>query len=285
MTKTINEKELKLFFKKRPKDSHKGQNGVVLVIGGSKDFIGAPALAGMAALSCLRTGIDLCIIAAPEKAGYVINTYSPDLIVKKFKGEYLTKKHLKKILELEKKCDCVLIGPGLGLEKQTIQFVQGLVKKSKKPLVLDADAIKACSGMKFSKKVLITPHNKEFEIFSGKKIKRKTLKQKIELVKKTALKHNCIILLKGKIDIISNGEKIIFNKTGNAGMTVGGTGDILSGLCSGFIGLKLDLFDSAKAAAFVNGKIGEKLYKKKGYSYIASDFVKEIPFWIKKFSN
>jgi len=282
MPKTITEKEIKKFFKKRKTGSHKGDNGKVLIVGGSTDLIGAPALAGMSTMACLRTGIDLCVVAAPEKAGLVINGFAPDLIVKKLKGDFFTKKHLKKIIKLEKKADVVLIGPGIGQEKQTISFVKEFVKKSKKPVVIDADAIKACTGMKFPGNVLLTPHEKEFEIFLGKKVSGKNFTKKIKLVKETALKHHCVVLLKGKEDIISNGENVLLNKTGNAGMTVGGTGDSLAGICAGFSALGLSLFDSAVAAAFVNGKIGDKLYKKMGYSYIASDFAKEIPFWIKK---
>tara|TARA_Y100000310_G_scaffold344615_1_gene458317 strand:- start:5949 stop:6794 length:846 start_codon:yes stop_codon:yes gene_type:complete len=278
----ITEQEIKKYFKKRKTDSHKGDNGIVLVIGGSTDLIGAPALAGMSTMACLRSGIDLCIVAAPEKAGLVINSFTLDLIVKKFKGDFFTRKHMKKILALEKKSDAVLIGPGLGEEKQTFSFVKEFVKKSKKKLVIDADGIKACAGMKFKGNVLLTPHEREFEIFSGKKITGKTLKEKIKLVKKTSANHNCVILLKGKTDIISDGKKVILNKTGNAGMTVAGTGDSLAGLCVGFGALGLSLMQAAETGAFVNGKVGDSLYKKMGYSYIASDFAKEVPFWIKK---
>ncbi|MCR4335601.1 MAG: NAD(P)H-hydrate dehydratase [archaeon] len=285
MPKTITETKVKKFFKKRKTDSHKGDNGIVLVIGGSTDLIGAPALAGMSTMACLRTGIDLCIIASPEKAGLIINSFALDLIVKKFKGDFFTKKHLKKINELEKKADSVLIGPGIGKEKQTNEFVKEFVQKNRKPLVIDADAIKACAGMKFNGAVLLTPHEKEFEIFSGKKLYGKNINEKIKLVKETSLKHKCIILLKGKTDIISDGKKTTLNKTGNAGMTVAGTGDSLAGLCVGFNALGLDLFQAAEAGAFVNGKIGDLLYKKMGYSYIASDFAKEVPYWIKKLLN
>ena len=281
MPKTITEQEIKKYFKKRKADSHKGDNGTALIIGGSTDLIGAPALAGMSTMACLRAVIDLCYVAAPEKAGLLINGFAPDLMVKKLKGDYFTKKHLKHVLVLEKKADVVLIGPGIGLEKQTISFVKEFVKKSKKPIIIDADAIKACAKMKFNGAVLLTPHKKEFELFSGKKLFEKTLTEKISIVNMIALKHKCIILLKGKTDIISNGKQVVLNKTGNAGMTVGGTGDSLAGLCTGFTAQGLNLFDSAKASAFVNGKIGDKLYKKMGYSFIASEFAKEIPFWIK----
>lgn len=285
MVETIKEAQLKKLFKKRKSNSHKGENGKVLVIAGSDEFSGAPVLVAMSALACMRTGVDLCHVLTPEKTGFVVNTFSPDLIVHKVMGQKLTKKHLKKALELGKKVDSIVIGPGLGRKKATMSFVREVVRKTRKPIVIDADAIHAFSKMKFRGNTLITPHKKEFEIFSGKKITGKTLEQKKKMVKEAAAKHNCIILLKNPIDIISDGKKIVLNKTGNPGMTVGGTGDVLAGLCAGFSALGLSLFDTAKSAAFVNGKIGEKLFKKKGYSFIASDFLNEIPFWIKKLVN
>ncbi|HZX20736.1 MAG TPA: NAD(P)H-hydrate dehydratase [archaeon] len=289
MANSLNFGKIKKFFGKRKSNSHKGDNGVVLVIGGSNDLVGAPALAAMASLAAMRIGIDLCIVCAPEKPGFVINKYSPDLIVKKFKGKKFSKKHLKQIFELEKKADVILIGPGLGRNKQTLEFTKEFVKKTKKTTVIDADALTACAGMKFKGNVLITPHAREFEIFSGKKIFGKTLLEKEKIVKETAQKYNCTILLKSKTgktaNIISDGKNTVYNNTGNAGMTKGGTGDVLAGLCTGFIALKLNLMQAATAAAFVNGKIGEKLYKKSGYGYLTSDFVKEIPFWTKKISK
>ncbi len=282
MSETTNINKIKKFFKKRKSDSHKGQNGKVLVIGGSRDLIGAPALAAMSSLACLRNGVDLVTIICPEKAGLVINTYSLDLIVKKVKGNCFSKKHLKEIIALEKNNDVVLIGPGLGVEKGTIALVKEVVKKTKKPIVIDADAIKACAKMKFNGNALLTPHEKEFEIFSGKKINELNISEKSKIIRETAAKHNCIILLKGKTDIISDGKKIVLNKTGNSGMTVGGTGDILAGLCAGFCAMKMSLFESAQASAFVNGKIGDSLLKEKGIGFIASDFVEKIPEWTKK---
>jgi len=234
MAKTIKESQLKKLFKKRKSNSHKGENGKVLVIAGSDEFSGAPVLVAMSALACMRTGVDLCYVLTPEKTGFVVNTYSPDLIVHKVSGQKLTKKHLKKVLELEKKVDSIVIGPGLGREKSTMSFAREAVKKTRKPIVIDADAIHAFSKMKFRGSTLITPHEKEFEIFSGEKISGKNLHEKILIVKKVSLKHNCVILLKGKTDIISDGKKIVLNKTGNPGMTVGGTGDVLAGLCAGF---------------------------------------------------
>lgn len=267
-------KDLKKILKPRKPDSHKGENGRVLVIGGSKEFVGAPTLAGLA-ISALRSGVDTVNVAAPEKVAYAINSYSPDLITTKLKGDYITKKHLNELLKLSKKFDSILLGNGLGLKKETQTFVKEFVKKCKKPLVLDADAIKAVKGMKFNGNVLLTPHKKEFEILSGK-TPSKDLKKNTKIIKNFAKNNNCVVLLKGKVDIISDGKKVKLNKTGNVRMTVAGTGDVLAGMCSAFIALNKDLFASACAAAYINGLTGDKLLKKKGRTFIASDMFEEI---------
>ncbi len=286
MPQTLTERKVKSFFtKKRHADSHKGDNGTCLVVGGSADFVGAPALAAMAALACLRAGVDLCIVAAPENPGWVISSYSPDLIVIKLPGRTFSTRHLRQVMQAQKKSDVTLVGPGIGRNNQVLAFAKELVRRNSKPIVIDADALRACAGKRFSAPTVITPHAKEFEVFTGRQVFGLDLKGKIRAVKGAALKHNCIILLKGKTDIISDGREVFLNRTGNAGMTVGGTGDVLAGLCTGFIALDLKPLHAACAAAFVNGSIGDRLLDRMSYSFIASDFISEIPFWVKKLAR
>ena len=117
---------------KRKPNSHKGENGKVLIIAGSEEYVGAPILSGLAAF---RTGVDLVYFAAPEKVAYVINTYKPDFITKKLKRAYLVKQHVKQIMPLVNKVDVVVIGPGLGTTLSTRKAVLELVKKIKKVLI------------------------------------------------------------------------------------------------------------------------------------------------------
>ncbi|MEK6941366.1 MAG: NAD(P)H-hydrate dehydratase, partial [archaeon] len=266
--KHVTSKQAAKCIKKRDPGSFKGQNGKVLVIGGNDDLIGAPALAAQSALAVLRSQTDLVTVLAPKKCGFVINTYSPDLIVKKVDGKFFSERHLKIALENAEKADAVLIGPGLGLNEQTKKFVKKFAEKNHKPLVVDADAIKALAGHRFSHKAIITPHQKELEIFCGKKIGAK----KELTAKETAKKYNCVVLLKGRIDIISDGNIAFYNRTGNAGMTVGGTGDVLAGFCAAFAAKGTKLLDAAVCAAYINGLVGNCLKKKFGYGFIASDF-------------
>ncbi len=269
--------------KKRVPDSHKGQNGVALVVGGSNALVGAPALSAQAALAAMRTGIDLVTVAAPEKVAWVVNSFSPDLMTTKLRGPRVTEEHLKEVLALAAKADAVLMGPGMGLDKETIAFVRKAVAKIKKPLVLDADALKAAKGTKFNGRVLITPHAKEFEIFSGRKLPAPAnLKKRVKVVEEVARKHHCVVLLKGRVDIVSDGKATRLNKTGNPGMTIGGTGDVLAGLCLGLAAKGNTLFDAACAAAYLNGKAGDILLALQGTTFLASDLLRVIPKLLKK---
>ena len=256
--------ELREVVKVRKPRSHKGDFGKVLIIGGSEDYVGAPILAGEAAFA---SGVDIVTITAPEKIAFAINTYNPDLITKKLKGDYFSIKHIPELLKLSKRFDSVLIGPGLG--RKSDDFVRELCVKLKKPAVIDADAVKALRLQDIDNAIL-TPHSKEFQTLrdnSGmKKIKPGTN----------------VILKKGSVDEIISRSKVKHNKTGNPGMTVGGTGDVLAGLCAGFLAQSNDLFNSACAAAFISGLAGDSLNKKLGNGFTASSVVKEIPVTIKK---
>ncbi|MBI2107873.1 NAD(P)H-hydrate dehydratase, partial [Candidatus Woesearchaeota archaeon] len=263
-----------------------GDNGKVLVVGGSKDYVGAVALAGLAAL---RSGADLVNIAAPEKVAWAVNCISPDLIATKVKGDYFRKENAKIIVDLKEKFDVLLIGNGIGLKNETKKFCKKAIRGIGKLKVIDADAIKSINSND-AENSIITPHLKELEQFLknsnvGKTIINNIINQK-NIVKKSLLikkalkkffdKDN-IVLLKGKIDAIISSDGIYYNKTGNAGMTKGGTGDVLAGLCAGFLAQNGNLMQSAVNAAYFNGMIGDILLKKKkGFAYLASDMAGEI---------
>ena len=271
----------------RKKYSHKGDNGAVLVVGGSKEYVGAVTLAGLAAL---RSGADLVKIIAPEKTAWAINAYSPDIITEKIaKGDFFGTSEINAIKKSMEKFDVLLIGNGIGLNNETKKFCKMTIRNIKKLKVIDADAIKSIS-MDDAENSIITPHSKELEYFLinskiSKSIMNEINNEKNIIKKSTVIKNtvqkflnkNNVILLKGKIDIIISKNKIFYNKTGNAGMTKGGTGDVLAGLCAGFLAQSKDLLQSAVNAAYFNGLIGDILLKKKkGFTYLASDMVEEI---------
>ncbi len=250
----------------RDKGNRKGENGRVLVIAGSKDYTGSAFLAA-AAIACLRSGTDLVTLACPEKVAWAVNAMSPDIITSKLKGDYLSLSNLPQIKKLADKSDVILIGPGISRKKETVTLVKRLVK-IKKPKVIDADALKMLKLQDVNNAIL-TPHSKEFEILL--KNSKLTAKNFMKKIRKN------VILHKAPIDEIYSSERVIFVSGGNSGMAVGGTGDVLAGLCAGFVAQGYNLLDSAHMASKMNKKIGDNLKKRIGYGFIASDFLAEIP--------
>lgn len=264
--------------KLRPSESHKGDFGRLLVIGGSEIFSGAPALV---ALSALRTGVDLVYIAAPQETAHNIASMAPDLITVKLEGEHLNPRNIEVIEEWLKRSDAAVFGPGLGLHEDTVKAVGEVISvigKAKKPLLLDADALKAFpkSKRKIDFPVVFTPHSGEFEILTGK-TPPKELRRRVQCVQEAAKNLRAVILLKGPVDIISDGEAVKLNFAHNPGMTVGGTGDTLSGIVGAFLAQGFSPFRSAVAGAFINGAAGDFVAKEKGYHILPTDIVEWIP--------
>ena len=268
----ITAEEVKL--RKRKPDSHKGDNGRVLVVAGSIDYVGAAYLAGMAAF---RSGVDAVVVAAPEKVAWAINCLSPDFITKKFKGDFFTTAAIKEITGMSKKFDVTLIGNGIGSNVQTLKFAAAICEEIKGLKVIDADATSAVR-IQDVQNAIFTPHHAEYDLLlrnsgcSG------------ELRRVQGIIGSNVLLVKGygsrkgqHMDAIISKNKVAYNRTGNAGMTVGGTGDVLAGLCAGLLAQERDLFKAAAAAAYVNGKAGDLLLQKYGWGFTASDLVEKLP--------
>ena len=261
---------------KRNIASHKGQNGNVLIVGGSNEYSGAPALA---ALSALRSGVDISTVACPNSVATPIRSYSPDLIVRGLSDNYINFDDTSKILELSKKADSMVIGCGIGMEEETALALNEMIEKIQKPIVIDADALKILNSDLISQhrnEIVLTPHKSEFKAFFGIDIPE-NLNQKIDIVMEYSRACNCTVVLKGDIDIISNGKTVKLNSTGNPGMTVGGTGDVLAGLIGGLIAQGHDAYESACLGSFINGTAGDIAKKEYGYNFLASDVLRYIP--------
>lgn len=273
-----------LRLKNRDSSSHKGNNGRLLIVGGNKDYSGAPAIAGMAAIGA---GADLVYVAAPKIAAEAIKATSPDLIVKSLDGDKLSLKNASEIIELSKSVDAVLIGPGAGIDDETSKLFNVLVTKIKKPIVLDADSLKQVevSLIKNRKDIILTPHIFEFKsIFDV----NDDLKLDIDSYDFAKVDENITqfqqitrqikgsVIVKGKYDLILHGNGFKINKSGNSGMTVGGTGDALAGIAAGLLSQGVSGFDSACLAAFINGLAGDEAYKIKGNGFSATDLVSYI---------
>lgn len=253
-------------------NSHKGQNGRLLIVGGGP-YTGAPALSAMAALAA---GADLVWIAAPEKAAGIIASYTPNYIVRGLEGDVLSPDNLKEIDALARSVDAVLIGPGLGRDKRTLEAVSLLVKKCKLPLVIDADGLYALSvnGIPaFKVPTVLTPHRREFSGLTGIRPEKVAEKDVVKLARKC----KCTVLLKGPIDFVTDGEHTKKNLTGNPAMTVGGTGDVLAGIVAGLMAKGAKPFEAARMGAYLSGAAGDRAFGRLGYSLTATDVIASIP--------
>jgi len=294
--------EITAFYPKPKKQSHKGDNGRLLVVGGGP-YYGAPALSSFAAQ---RTGADLIYVATPKKVARAITSYSPllikpirlardiakispTLIVKELHDKNkLVIKDVKLIEGLIKKTDALLIGPGLGNDDETNKAIEKIIPlfiKHQKPIVIDADAIKIVGKkpeiIKNSNTVL-TPHAGEFKELTGVKLPEK-LEERKKIVAKWAQKLGVIILQKGLVDIISDGETTKLNDVHNEAMTVGGTGDVLAGIIGCLLSKKVEPLNAARMAAFINGAAGNLAFKKRSYGLIATDVIDEISTVLKEY--
>jgi NAD(P)H-hydrate epimerase len=280
ISKTI----LSSIYKKRGSDSRKYDFGYLLVIGGSRYYSGAPFLGAMAAM---RAGCDMVRVIAPEEASGTIAAYSPNLSAISVEGHILTKKHLDFLIEetiaiqAVSRGNCaVLIGGGISRSPETMETVAAYLSQIEIPAVVDAEAIHALvnnAQVVSGKTFLLTPHAYEFFILTGKKLDGLTLSQKEELVKKESARLKTTILLKGKVDLISDGNNILSGHNGNALMTKGGLGDTLAGIAGAIMARKIDPLTAGAAAAFINGAAGEAAGRKFGEGLTATDLIEMIP--------
>ncbi|AIY89734.1 bifunctional ADP-dependent NAD(P)H-hydrate dehydratase/NAD(P)H-hydrate epimerase [Geoglobus acetivorans] len=248
---------------RRFEDAHKGMHGRVLVVGGSP-YIGAPVLSALAAL---KAGADIVTLAVPESIYPLAGSFSPELIVKSIPGDELTAENVSEILRLAEKHDVVVFGMGTVDKGDVAEEISKRVEK----MVIDAGGLTSsinCSA-------ILTPHAGEFRRVFGKEA------SEINVIGAAEKSGTCIIL-KGKRDIISDGERIKYNDTGNAGMTVGGTGDVLAGIAGALFAVNDDAFTAACASAFIAGYAGDLCFEEKGYNFTALDVIEKLPHAVKK---
>jgi ADP-dependent NAD(P)H-hydrate dehydratase / NAD(P)H-hydrate epimerase len=274
-------------FYKPAKDSHKGQNGKLTIIGGSQLFHGA----SLWALKTASRIVDMVFYATVKENEELTKNLQSQLY------DFICVPR-KKVAEYIDESDAVLIGPGMvrGSKnytgtgesgQQTSQLTKKLLFKfPDKKWIIDAGALQALEAgwLLKLKQVAITPHFKEFaQVFKLKNsFKFKPgIKDLALLVRKKAAAYNCTIVLKGKADIICSADQCFINTTGNEGMTKGGTGDVLAGLIAA-LACKNDLLKASVAGIYVNGLAGDELYKKVGPYFNASDLADMIPYILKK---
>ncbi|MEM3033074.1 MAG: NAD(P)H-hydrate dehydratase [Nitrososphaerota archaeon] len=267
----------------RRSGSRKGENGVVMVVGGSRLYHGAPFLTAMAAM---RSGVDLVYLFVPEKIATPIRALSPSLIVNPLTDVKLTRRISEQIVRNSPQADVGAIGPGLSVASEPAlnMLLGGLLEKGLK-LVLDASALQPYILETIrGKDVVVTPHAGEFSRLFGIP-PGSTLEERCNAAKMMASKYGIVILLKGQIDVITDGERVMVNRTGTCAMTVGGTGDVLTGLVAGLMAKRIRGFEAAAAAAYINGLCGELAAKILGLHILPTDLIDKIPQVMKSFDK
>ena len=252
---------------KRSPESHKGDSGRILVIGGGP-YTGAPALSALAAL---RAGADIVTVATPKNAAKTISCFSPNLIVQELTADHLCPEDMPILKDQIARHDVVVMGMGLGRHPETMAAIAEIIPISKK-IVIDADALQPNLPLKG----IVTPHAGEFKRISGISLVDLGYRERIEPLKGYANENGLVVLLKGKVDLITDGDMVRANTTGNPGMTVGGTGDVLAGVTAAFYA-RTSAMRAATAAAFVNGRSGDLVYDEKDFGMVATDIIEKIP--------
>jgi NAD(P)H-hydrate epimerase len=284
MTTNLDAGIIKKFIPKRKQTSRKGENGIVLVIGGSYLYHGAPILASNAAL---RSGTDLVYTCVPKINVQSARATSANLIIIPLLDSKLTKGAVNKLIKsLPKKIDSAAIGMGL-----TIQNSEALTTLIRKlldmdvRLSIDASALhKEILPYVQNKNVVLTPHAGEFKKIFGEKIPD-LIKQRVTVTEKYAKEYSVVILLKGPTDIITDGSITYLNSKKIPAMTVGGTGDVLSGLVAGMLSKNRNALQSAAVASFINSEAGKNVQRKNGLHIVSTDLIEVLPEVMRPFDN
>lgn len=251
--------------------------GRVLVVGGAEGMIGAPALAGYAAL---RMGAGLVQIATLKPILAAALSITPELI-----GLPLGSASMKPLLDAANSADALAIGPGMGQLPAAKARLMRLIQLDK-PIVIDADALnllaaEKCWPAKFKARAVLTPHPGEMKRLA-KLLKRSEVPSdddgRIELATLAANTFKQVVVLKGSRSVITDGERVYLNRTGDSSLSKAGTGDVLSGMLATLLAQEMHPFDAACAAAWLHGKAGELAGQRLGLrSVLARDVVDALP--------
>ena len=274
----------------RASDAHKGEFGRVLVLAGSPGMVGAAALCGDA---CLRAGAGLVTVATPEGTYPIVAsklTCCTTRPLPESPAGTLSRRAFNEIRELAEGFDAVALGPGLGRHRETTHLVHDLIKTLAQPMVIDADGLNAlaedaaCLDHAPAARIL-TPHPGEMARLLGGSA-GDVQKAREQTAARFASEHQCVLLLKGHGTVVSDGERVYINTTGNPGMASGGTGDVLTGVTAALAGQGLAPFEAAALGAYVHGLAGDLAAQSIGQvSLIASDVLAWLPGAFRRLTN
>ncbi|MCL9817177.1 NAD(P)H-hydrate dehydratase [Natronocalculus amylovorans] len=255
---------------KRASESHKGDHGTVAVIGGGP-YTGAPTLTARAAL---RSGTDLVRVVVPEVIAREVQGFSENLIVRSYAGDRLTPEQLESVMPIAADNDVVVLGPGLGDHPETIEAVGQFLQSYDGKAVIDADALSVVPDVDTNATLICTPHQGELKKMGGKT--DIAWRERKALVESFAGQIEQTVLVKGAYDIVTDGKETRVNRTGNPGMTVGGTGDVLAGVTGSLFATSPPL-TAASVGAYLTGTAGDIAFEQSGNGLMATDLIDLLP--------
>ncbi len=269
----LQRKNIRKLLKTKSTFDHKGSNGKALLVCGEIGKMGAAVLSSRGAL---RAGVGLLTIHAPRCGYTILQTAVPEAMVSIDKEENL----ISDVLDIDS-VNAIGIGPGIGTQASTLQALSSLLRKSKVPLVIDADALNLIAENRELLNVIpagsiLTPHPKEFERLVGSWLDDFS---KLELLKTLAKEINGIVILKGAYTAIASPTgKIFFNSTGNPGMAKGGSGDVLTGVLTGLLAQGYEALEASKIGVFIHGMAGDMAARDLSEEgIISSDIIEYLP--------
>ena len=280
--------QMGLYLKSRPSDSHKGDFGRVLAIGGSQGMSGAIGLSG---LSALRSGSGLVKVAVPESVQALISALNPCLMTIGCMGEgdFFHGASLGSLSHHSEWADVVAIGPGMGRGEAQKWILKNLYAKIQQPMVVDADGLNTLSDAEVDLSEhegqrVLTPHPGEFQRLVGSKITRRSeLEERAVELAKSA---NVVVVLKGKGTLVTDGQQTFKNESGNPGMATAGSGDVLTGVITSLIGQGLSPYDASCVGVSAHGAAGDFAAESVGEaSLIATDIIEFLPNAFKRLAN
>lgn len=277
----LDHKDVLRILPERKANSHKGDYGKILLLCGSVGYTGAAALAAMGAL---RSGAGLVFVGVPESIYTIEAVKLTEAIVFPLPDEdgRLSAKALPGIRKHLKTMDAVLIGPGLGICTGTMAVLEIVLREFEGPVVVDADGISMLAinpqWLKERKApTILTPHEGEF-----RRLGIALEEERLTGAMLAARELGCVMLRKGHETVITDGEEYYVNHTGNPGMAVGGSGDVLAGILTSLLGQGIAPLQAAACGAYLHGAAGDRCAEKMGqYGMLPSDMLQELPYLMK----
>jgi len=269
--------------KPRAVDAHKGDFGKVCIIAGSVGMSGAAALAGRAAL---RSGAGLVRVATPKSVLPIVASIEPSFTTISLAEDSvgrISAKAVNTILDAASENDALAFGPGIGVSGELQSILQSLLEQKQMRLIIDADGLNNLAKIKdwpvkLKAELILTPHPGEMKrLWSG--VFREELPcDRQEQAAQLAQQTKTVVALKGAGTVVTDGEKVYVNKTGNPGMATAGAGDVLTGAIAALMGQDLDNFDATVLGVYIHGLAGDIAAEKMGQvSLMATDIIESLP--------